>query len=76
MEIQRQRFSCIGVPSNNFRQEPGTNKEIKDFCETTFGIDFPITEKLSVLGQMRILFFYGQKKIMVNELYQNGIFTK
>jgi glutathione peroxidase len=35
----------IGVPSNNFRQEPGSNQEIKDFCETTFGIDFPIAEK-------------------------------
>ena len=34
----------IGVPSDNFRQEPGSNKEIKDFCETTFGIDFPISE--------------------------------
>jgi len=40
----------IGVPSNNFRQEPGTNKEIKDFCETTFGIDFPITEKTNIIG--------------------------
>ena len=27
----------IGVPTNNFKQEPGSNKEIKDFCETNFG---------------------------------------
>ena len=40
----------IGVPTNNFRQEPGSNKEIKDFCETNFGITFPITEKISVIG--------------------------
>ena len=26
----------IGVPTNNFKQEPGSNKEIKDFCETNF----------------------------------------
>ena len=30
----------IGVPTNNFKQEPGSNKEIKDFCETNFGITF------------------------------------
>ena len=40
----------IGVPTNNFKQEPGNNKEIKDFCETNFGIDFILTEKTSVIG--------------------------
>jgi len=40
----------LGVPSNNFKQEPGSNKDIKDFCETNFGITFPITEKLNVIG--------------------------
>ncbi len=40
----------IGVPTNNFRQEPGSNKEIKDFCETYFGITFPMTEKTNVIG--------------------------
>jgi len=51
----------IGVPSNNFRQEPGTNKEIKDFCETTFGINFPITEKLNVIGKDAHPFFVWAK---------------
>jgi glutathione peroxidase len=51
----------IGVPSNNFRQEPGNNKEIKDFCETTFGIDFPITEKQSVIGTKAHPFFLWAK---------------
>ena len=41
----------IGVPTDNFNQEPGTNKEIKSFCETTFGIDFPITKKTNVIGK-------------------------
>ena len=36
----------IGVPTNNFKQEPGSNKEIKDFCETNFNINFPMTEKI------------------------------
>jgi len=52
----------VGVPSNNFRQEPGTNKEIKDFCETTFGIDFPITEKINVIGVDAHPFFLWAKK--------------
>ena len=41
----------IGVPTNNFKQEPGSNKEIKDFCENNFGITFPMTEKINVIGK-------------------------
>ena len=52
----------IGVPSDNFRQEPGTNKEIKEFCEVTFGIDFPITEKADVVGENAHPFFLWAKK--------------
>ena len=52
----------IGVPSNDFRQEPGSNKEIKDFCETTFGIDFPIAKKTSVIGNNAHPFFIWAKK--------------
>ena len=40
----------IGVPTNNFKQEPGNNKEIKTFCETNFGINFPMTEKIDIIG--------------------------
>ncbi len=41
----------VGVPSNDFgAQEPGNSSEIKQFCETTFGIDFPLTEKVKVTG--------------------------
>ena len=41
----------IGVPSNQFGgQEPGTNEEIKDFCETNFNITFPMTDKVDVKG--------------------------
>jgi len=41
----------IGVPTNNFKQEPGTNDQIKNFCETNFGITFPMTEKINVIGK-------------------------
>ena len=44
-------FVILGIPSNQFGgQEPGTNKEIKDFCETTFGVDFIMTRKINVKG--------------------------
>ena len=41
----------IAVPSNQFGgQEPGSNEEIKNFCETNFNINFPITDKVDVKG--------------------------
>jgi len=41
----------LGVPSNDFgNQEPGSEQEIKAFCETRFDVDFPLTEKYSVAG--------------------------
>jgi glutathione peroxidase len=44
-------FVVLGVPSNQFGgQEPGTNNEIKDFCETNFNISFPMTSKYNVKG--------------------------
>lgn len=42
----------LGVPCNDFgAQEPGTEDEIKTFCETRFAVDFPMTAKEHVLGQ-------------------------
>lgn len=41
----------LGIPSNDFlSQEPGSNADIKKFCETKFGITFPMTEKVHVKG--------------------------
>ena len=49
---QEKGIVMIGVPSNDFgNQEPGDNKEIKNFCESKFGITFPITEKTKVKGE-------------------------
>ena len=48
---QKKGVIMIGVPTNDFgNQEPGTNNEIKNFCEAKFGITFPITEKIVVKG--------------------------
>ena len=52
----------IGVPTNNFKQEPGSNEEIKNFCETSFGIDFPMTKKMDVIGKDAHPFFKWAKK--------------
>ena len=41
----------IGVPTNDFKQEPASNSDIKDFCEQNFNIDFPMSEKINVLGK-------------------------
>ena len=52
----------VGVPTNNFKQEPGSNKDIKDFCETNFNISFPMTEKMDVIGGNAHPFFKWAKK--------------
>ncbi len=44
-------FVIIGFPANNFaQQEPGTNSEIKSFCEKNYGVTFPMMSKISVKG--------------------------
>jgi glutathione peroxidase len=40
----------VGVPSNSFRQELGSEAEVRDFCEVNFGIDFPMTGLVAVTG--------------------------
>jgi glutathione peroxidase len=41
----------LGVPSNDFgRQEPGTTAEIAAFCQTHYGVDFPLAQKTRVIG--------------------------
>jgi glutathione peroxidase len=51
-KYKKKGFVVIGVPSNQFGgQEPGSNNEIKNFCETNFNITFPITDKVKVKGE-------------------------
>ena len=60
---QKKGLIILGVPSNNFgNQEPGSNKEIKNFCEAKFGITFPMTEKVSVKGEKAHPFYVWAKK--------------
>jgi glutathione peroxidase len=47
-------FVVLGFPSNDFGgQEPGTNKEIKTFCETNFNVKFPLFDKGPVIGSAK-----------------------
>jgi glutathione peroxidase len=47
-------FSVIGFPCNQFMgQEPGTSEEIAQFCSATYGVTFPLMEKIDVNGDER-----------------------
>ena len=63
----------LGVPSNSFNQEKNNNEDIKEFCEVNFNINFPLTTLTDVKGKNAHELLNGQKKIMVNLQYLNGI---
>jgi glutathione peroxidase len=47
-------FAVVGVPCNQFgQQEPGSSEEIAEFCSATYGVTFPMTEKVDVNGEHR-----------------------
>ncbi|MBV8461768.1 MAG: glutathione peroxidase [Acidimicrobiales bacterium] len=47
-------FTVIGFPCNQFMgQEPGTAEEIAQFCSATYGVSFPLMEKIEVNGEAR-----------------------
>lgn len=48
----KENLVVLGFPANNFGgQEPGSNKEIKAFCEQNYGVSFPMAAKVSVKGE-------------------------
>ena len=52
--VRGQGFSVVGFPSNQFGgQEPGSAEEIAEFCSTTYGVTFPMFEKIDVNGPDR-----------------------
>ena len=53
----------LGVPSNQFGgQEPGSNQEIKKFCEVNFNVNFPMTDKVDVKGSLAHPIFLWAKE--------------
>ena len=62
-KYQEKGIVMLGVPSNDFgKQEPGSNEDIKNFCEAKFGITFPMTEKVSVKGENSHPFYKWAKE--------------
>lgn len=56
-------FELLAVPSNDFfSQEPGSNSDIKEFCETKFGVTFPLAAKIKVRGKSADPFFLWLKE--------------
>ena len=50
-EYHGKGFEVLGFPANNFMgQEPGTEEEIKNFCDTNYNVQFPLFSKISVKG--------------------------
>jgi glutathione peroxidase len=65
----------IGFPANNFgEQEPGTNSEIKDFCERTYHVKFPMYAKISVNGADKAPLYQYLTSAMGGDIQWN--FTK
>ena len=50
IDYRKTDLTIIATTSNSFNQEPGSNKEVKNFCESKFGISFPMTQKIEVKG--------------------------
>lgn len=80
-EQYKSKLVIIGFPANNFhQQEPGTNKEISEFCTKNYGVTFPMAEKVDVVGDnISPLFKYlteEAKKIGVADPVIGWNFTK
>ena len=53
-QYQGQGLVVAGFPANDFKQqEPGTNEEIQNFCTMNFGVDFPMFDKIAVVGPQK-----------------------
>lgn len=64
-DYRDQGLVVLGVPCNQFAgQEPGTESEIKAFCETRFAVDFPLTGKTDVKGDTAHPFYKWAKDVL------------
>ena len=67
-------LTVIGVPCNQFMgQEPGSAEEIREFCSTTYGVDFPLSEKIEVNGDDRHPIYDELTKVADAEGYDGDI---
>jgi glutathione peroxidase len=76
-EFKDKGLIVIGVPTNQFGgQEPGTESEIKDFCEINFNITFPMTSKYDVKGDDAHPIYIWAKKTYGNSTVPKWNFHK
>ena len=69
-ETYKGKLVVIGFPANNFgQQEPGTNKEITEFCTKNYGVTFPMSEKVDVVGDNTDPLF----KYLTDEAHKLGV---
>ena len=67
-------FSVVGFPCNQFAgQEPGTAEEIQTFCSTTYGVTFPLFEKIDVNGEDQSPLYAELEKTADAEGYSGDI---
>jgi len=57
-------FTVVGLPTDQFKQELSSNEAVAEYCSTTWGVTFPMTEKIMVNGRNR------------HELYKTLVKTK
>ena len=68
-QYKDQGFTIVGFPANNFMwQEPGSNEDIKTFCEHNYGVSFPMMAKVSVKGRSQSSIY-----AFLTEKGQNGL---
>lgn len=79
-KYKSQGLVVVGFPANNFLgQEPGTNNEIKDFCERTYHVKFPMYGKISVKGDDKAALYHYLTEKQTNPAFGGEIqwnFTK
>jgi glutathione peroxidase len=67
-------FTVLGVPCNQFGgQEPGSSEEIAEFCSATYGVTFPMTEKVEVNGDGRHALYQQLVDVPDNEGHTGDI---
>src|SRR5579863_1626888 len=67
-------FSVVGFPCNQFAgQEPGTAEEIQTFCSTTYGVTFPLFEKIDVNGENQSPIYAELEKTADAEGYSGDV---
>lgn len=73
-KYEGQGFNVVGFPCNQFAgQEPGSAEEIQTFCSTTYGVTFPLFEKIDVNGDEQSPIYAELEKVADAEGYSGDV---